>query len=150
MASISAPVLQAIAAIAQTHELDVEDVQLLSQGRQQVLDVMLDRDGGIDLELTATVSHEISAALDQEGVSSSLPDGFILQVGSPGVDRPLTLERHWRRAARRLVEVHPNTGDVFTDRIAAVADGVVNFASHEPLALADIDHGSVCVEFTEH
>jgi ribosome maturation factor RimP len=148
MSAIPAPVLEAVAAVTMPHGLDVEDVQLLRQGRQHVLDVMIDRDGGVDLDLTATVSHELSVALDRDDIAQVLPDGYVLQVGSPGVDRPLTLERHWRRASTRMVEVHPRSGEVFTDRVMTVADGSVTFASHDPMPVVDLDHGIVQVEFT--
>jgi len=148
MSAIPASVMQAVNAVTTPHGLDVEDVQLLRQGRQHVLDVMIDRDGGVDLDLTATVSHELSAVLDDDDLSQALPDGYVLQVGSPGVDRPLTLERHWRRATTRLVEVHPRGGDVFTDRVMEVVDGTVTFGTHEPMSVDELDHGFVQVEFT--
>ncbi len=148
MSAIPVSVMQAVNAVTIPHGLDVEDVQLLRQGRQHVLDVMIDRDGGVDLDLTATVSHELSAVLDHDDLAQALPDGYVLQVGSPGIDRPLTLERHWRRAATRLVEVHPRAGDAFTDRVMQVLDGTVIFATHEPMSVDELDHGFVQVEFT--
>jgi ribosome maturation factor RimP len=148
MSAIPATVLAAVTAVTTPHGLDIEDVQLLRQGRQHVLDVMIDRDGGVDLDLTATVSQELSAALDHDEIAQALPDGYVLQVGSPGVDRPLTLERHWRRATTRLVQAHLPTGEVFTDRVVAVADGIVTFATHDPMPVDELDHGLVQVEFT--
>jgi ribosome maturation factor RimP len=148
MSAIPASVLEAVTAVTTPHGLDIEDVQLMRQGRQHVLDIMVDRDGGVDLDLTATVSHELSAALDRDDIAQHLPDGYVLQVGSPGVDRPLTIERHWRRAATRLVEAHLRTGDVFTDRVVAVADGTITFATHDPVSMDELDHGLVQVEFS--
>jgi ribosome maturation factor RimP len=126
--------------------IDLEACDIAQHGRRWILDVVVDQDGGIDLDAIAALSTALSAALDP--LDSALPDGYVLQVGSPGVDRPLTLERHWRRAAGRLVQVHPKRSDMFTDRVIAVRDGSVEFASHDACALDELDHGFVQIEFT--
>jgi len=148
MSSVSDSVAQLMSDIGVSFGIDVEDAQLIKQGRITVLDVTIDRDGGVDLDFLAEISSEFSRVLDESPVGKELPEGYVLQVGSPGIDRPLTLERHWRRAARRLVEVHPKQTVVFTDRIVAVVDGAVQFAQHEPINVDDIDHGIVQIEFT--
>jgi len=65
--------------------------------------VVVDADGGVSLDDIALVSREVSARLDGAGAMGEAP--YTLEVSSPGVDRPLTLPRHWRRAAGRLVRV---------------------------------------------
>ena len=62
---------------------------LLSGGRRQVLQIMLDRKDGkpIDVEDCASVSRAASAILDVEDPISS---AYTLEVSSPGIDRPLT------------------------------------------------------------
>jgi ribosome maturation factor RimP len=148
MSPVSDSVAQLINDVAVGCGVDLEDAQLITQGRSTVLDVTMDRDGGVDLDLLAEISSELSRVLDASSASNELPEGYVLQVGSPGVDRPLTLERHWRRAVRRLVDVHPKNAEMFTDRIVSVVDAQVQFAEHEPLAIDEIDHGIVQVEFT--
>jgi ribosome maturation factor RimP len=148
MSSVSDSVAQLMSDVGAGFGVDVEDAQLIKQGRITVLDVTIDRDGGVDLDFLAEISSEFSRVLDENPVGNELPEGYVLQVGSPGIERPLTLERHWRRAARRLVEVHPKQAAMFTDRIVAVVDGAVQFAQHEPINVEDIDHGIVQVEFT--
>ena len=140
------PIQQTIAQTVAGLGIDLEACELTQHGRRWVLDVVVDRDGGIDLDAIAALSTTLSVALDP--LERALPDGYVLQVGSPGVDRPLTLERHWRRAAGRLVQVHPKRSDVFTDRVLAVRDGRVEFTNHEPCALDELDHGIVQIEFT--
>ena len=62
---------------------------------------MVDADGGVGLDAIAEVSREVSVRLDASGVMGEVP--YTLEVSSPGVDRPLTEPRHWRRAQGRLV-----------------------------------------------
>jgi ribosome maturation factor RimP len=84
-------------------EIDLEAVKLSSAGRRIVLRIVVDTDGGLSLDDIAEVSREVSAKLDAKNVMGE--DPYTLEVTSPGVDRPLTQPRHWRRAAGRLVIV---------------------------------------------
>jgi ribosome maturation factor RimP len=83
--------------------LDLEAVRVTSAGRRTVLRVVVDGDGGVSLDDIALVSRELSAVLDASPVMGEQP--WTLEVSSPGVDRPLTEPRHWRRAMGRLVTV---------------------------------------------
>ncbi len=84
-------------------EIDLEAVKLSSAGRRTILRIVIDADGGISLDDIAEVSREVSATLDAKNAMSE--EAYTLEVTSPGVDRPLTQPRHWRRAAGRLVIV---------------------------------------------
>jgi ribosome maturation factor RimP len=128
------------------HDVDLESVSLTKAGKRHVLRVVVDRDGGVDLDLVATLSRAVSDLIDQQ--PDLVPSNTVLEVTSPGVDRPLTEERHWRRAAGRLVDVTPRANTGFIDRVTEVSDGVVRFASGREMSLADIESGAVQVEFT--
>jgi len=83
---------------------DLEALVLTPMGRRSLLRVVIDRDEGISLDDIAGMSHAVAEVLDDdEGVIGKAP--YVLEVTSPGVDRPLTEARHWRRAIGRLVEV---------------------------------------------
>src|ERR1700722_4194745 len=82
--------------------LDLESVRVTAAGRRRLLRVVVDSDWGVSLDDAATVSREVSGALDAVAVMGDFP--YTLEVSSPGVDRPLTDPRHWRRAAGRLVQ----------------------------------------------
>jgi ribosome maturation factor RimP len=86
---------------------DLEDLLLSRAGRRHLVRVVVDGDGGVSLDDIAQVSRAVSAALDaaEESGGELLPGEYALEVGSPGVDRPLTLPRHWRRNVGRLVAV---------------------------------------------
>jgi ribosome maturation factor RimP len=100
--------------------VDVEDVEVHKAGRRHVVRIVVDRDGGVDLDLVAAVSQKASELLDQPPLSDELPGPFVLEVTSPGVDRPLTQPRHWRRALTRLVHVTLDDGSAVDGRITEV------------------------------
>jgi ribosome maturation factor RimP len=83
--------------------VDLEDCSIKQAGRREVLTVIVDKDGGIDLDEIARISFAISEELDSIEELEEHP--FVLEVSSPGTDRPLTEVRHWRRAINRLVNV---------------------------------------------
>ncbi len=84
-----------------TMGMDLESVRITSAGRRRLLRVVVDSDGGVSLDDIALVSRELSARLDDAAAMGEAP--YTLEVSSPGVDRPLTEPRHWRRATGRLV-----------------------------------------------
>ena len=84
---------------------------------------MVDSDHGVSLDDAADVSRDVSALLDAGNALGDVP--YTLEVSSPGVDRPLTEPRHWRRARGRLVRVKvTGEGPVEGRVLAADADGV--------------------------
>lgn len=93
---------------------DLEEVAAQRAGSRQLLRVVVDGDGGITLDDVAEVSQAVSAALDESGLMGEA--AYDLEVTSPGVSRPLTLPRHWRRNLGRLVTVNA-AGDEVTGRI---------------------------------
>ncbi|WP_033344701.1 ribosome maturation factor RimP [Catenuloplanes japonicus] len=106
---------------------DLEDLTVSRAGRRQIIRILLDADGGVGLDAIAQVSRAISAALDEaeETGGELVPGEYQLEVGSPGVDRPLTLPRHWRRNVGRLVQVTAGDKQVTGRITAADEDGVV-------------------------
>ncbi|MFF0376959.1 ribosome maturation factor RimP [Actinoplanes missouriensis] len=126
---------------------DLEDVNVSRAGRRHVVRVLVDTDGGISLDDVAVVSRAISDALDaaEESGGELLAGEYQLEVGSPGVDRPLTEPRHWRRNTGRLVAVNGLIGRVIsTDDTGVTLD--VDSATRE-LAWTDLGAGKVQIEF---
>ncbi|GAB4099225.1 ribosome maturation factor RimP [Sinomonas halotolerans] len=110
------------------HGLILEGVTLTQAGRHRVLHVAVDlpedQEGGVGLDAIAEVSRDVSAALDADPAGDSRP--YDLEVSSPGVSRPLTQPRHWRRARGRLVKVNVIQGENVTGRLTEVAEsGIV-------------------------
>src|SRR5580692_713787 len=103
--------------------MDLESVRVTAAGRRRLLRVVVDSDHGVSLDDAADISRQLSAALDAVAVMGDFP--YTLEVSSPGVDRPLTDPRHWRRAAGRLVQVTVTDSGIVTGRIvSADPDGV--------------------------
>jgi ribosome maturation factor RimP len=131
--------------------MDLESVRVTAAGRRRLLRVVVDSDEGVSLDDAAAVSRELSAALDTVSVMGDFP--YTLEVSSPGVDRPLTDRRHWRRAAGRLVTVTvTDTGGSrpVSGRIrAADADGVTLDVEGDRrrFAYAVLGPGAIQVEF---
>jgi ribosome maturation factor RimP len=109
---------------------DLEDLVVTPAGRRSVVRVVVDRDEGVTLDDIAEVSRAVSAVLDDnDGVMGRAP--YVLEVTSPGVDRPLTEPRHWRRNVGRLVAVPvgpAGAAEQLTGRITAVDDAGVTLA----------------------
>jgi ribosome maturation factor RimP len=103
--------------------LDVEAVELTPAGKRRVLRVAVDKDGGVTLDDVALATKEVSSVLDASDVMGEHP--YTLEVTSRGVDRPLTLPRHWRRNAGRLVKVALVEGGEVTGRIGDSGDDAV-------------------------
>ena len=138
---------EGIAPVLAQAGVDLEAVTVQSAGRRDIVRVVVDRDGGIDLDLIATLSRDISEVLDAPGLADALAASYVLEVSSPGVDRPLTEPRHWRRATGRLVEARLVDDSVVTGRIEAADEATVRIDGRT-IPLAQLARGQVQVEFT--
>jgi ribosome maturation factor RimP len=109
---------------------DLEELVVTPAGRRSVVRVVVDRDTGVTLDDIAEVSRAVSAVLDDnDGDLGRAP--YVLEVTSPGVDRPLTEPRHWRRNTGRLVTVTigpSGATEQVTGRVTAVDDAGVTLA----------------------
>ncbi|MFJ6197198.1 ribosome maturation factor RimP [Micromonospora sp. NPDC092111] len=144
---------------------DLEDLSVSRAGRRHVVRVIVDADGGINLDAVADVSRAVSAALDaaEESGGDIVAGEYQLEVSSPGVDRPLTLPRHWRRNVGRLVKVTARVADLpeqrgeqpagdrqVTGRVAAADDERVVLetgSGRVEHSYAELGPGRVQVEF---
>lgn len=130
------------------HGLDLEELEISPAGRRRRVSVVVDADGGVDLDRCAALSHAVSTVFDESGVMGENP--YTLEVSSRGVSRPLTMPRHWRRSVGRLVRLGLVDGDDVVGRIEAADEaGVVVDVdgSARQLAYDAIGAARVQVEF---
>lgn len=128
---------------------ELEQVHVQQAGRNQVVKVVVDSDTGIGLDEVADVSRAVSSALDAQ--DDVLRGAYTLEVTSPGLDRPLTKPRHWRRARLRKVSVRTQedkflarVGDADDDGVELLVDGQLRRVGY-----AEIEHAVIEVEFKE-
>ena len=128
--------------------LDVEEVEISNAGRRRLIRVLVDKDGGVTLDDIAGAATVVGRVLDDTDVLGESP--YTLEVTSPGVDRPLTLPRHWRRNVDRLVSVRPTEGGAFTGRVVeAGADSATLDVKgrRRKVAYTDVAKAKVEIEF---
>lgn len=129
---------------------DLEELDVQQSGRRRQLKVVIDADDGVDLDDIADVSRALSEVLDE--YDHVLVGSYTLEVTSPGVDRPLTKQRHWRRARNRLARILLTDGGELLGRVGraeesgvwVLADGRVR-----RLIYGDIERAVVEVEFQQ-
>lgn len=133
--------------------LDLEGVELAAAGSRRVLRVAVDQDGGVDLDTVAEATRAVSGAVGTSAGDAVLGDRpYTLEVSSPGVSRPLTLPRHWRRNTGRLVQVRRHQGEPVTGRVRShdedPAGGVVLEVSGQAVHVpySDVRRAKVQVE----
>lgn len=144
----------ALAPVVAAVGYDLEDVEVRRAGAHSSVVVVVDRDSGVSLDDVADVSRACGEALDDPGLAGALPGGYTLEVTSPGVDRPLTAARHWRRNVGRLVAVPLRSGGSLTGRVTKADEATVTLETavkgrvgHREVALAELGPGRVQVEF---
>jgi ribosome maturation factor RimP len=134
--------------------LDLEAVELSNAGRRRLLRIVVDADvdedgtGGLTLDRLAEATRVVSQALDASDAMGE--QRYTLEVTSPGVDRPLTAPRHWRRNVGRKVTVTASDQKRRTGRIRTVGEESVTLdvgGTEVEMRYADIDKALVQVEF---
>jgi len=145
----------------------VEDVSVTPAGKRRIVRILVDRNlsdldasdttsqvGALSLDDVADATRAISSLLDDSEVMGATP--YVLEVSSPGVGRPLTHPRHFRRNVTRLVELSRLDGSRLTGRLVeAGAEGLTLAVpaskdqpdSQEHIPYADVARAEVQVEF---
>jgi ribosome maturation factor RimP len=88
--------------VAKAHGVELLEFDRRRQGRSQVLSVVLDSEDGVDADVVERVNKDLSLELDE---ADPLPGSYILEVTTPGLDRPLRTGRDFRRQRGHEVEI---------------------------------------------
>jgi len=124
----------------------LEDVIITSAGRRSMLTIIVDGDTHLSLDQVTSATKAIGEIV--EGLQSLGDTPFTLEVTSPGLDRPLTKPRHWRKNIDRLVKIILLDGSVVNGRIksATETDVLVDDVSIE---FSTIKRATLEVEFKQ-
>ena len=122
----------------------LEEVTVTPVGKSRMVTVIVDNEKHLNLDQVTAVSREISEVVETLGALGEHP--FTLEVTSPGIDRPLTAPRHWRKNVDRLVKATKNDGTVVEGRIGEVTEVDVVVGEHR-LAYSDIKKALIEIEF---
>jgi ribosome maturation factor RimP len=142
------PLLDLLAGPLASAGLDVEAVELASAGRRRMVRVLVDKDGGVTLDEISDATRTVNNLLDESDVMGEAP--YTLEVTSPGIDRPLTEPRHWRRNVDRLVKVTMTDGSSLTGRVKDADESAATLdvsGSTRALAYDDVAKAKVEIEF---
>ncbi|NMM85268.1 ribosome maturation factor RimP [Rhodococcus sp. SRB_17] len=146
-------VIELVSELVQAQGYDVEDVVVTQAGKHSAVRIMVDSDSGIELDAAADISRLVSELFDSLEEVGETP--YTLEVTSPGIDRPLTLGRHWRRARGRKARIDladetvvGRIGLLGDDSVAVVLNSRGRFTVRE-IPLADVQKAVVQVEFSK-
>jgi len=115
--------------IAESEGLELMDLEYKTGQSRNLLRVFIDKDGGVTLSDCENLSRQLSAVLD---VNDLLKNAYVLEVSSPGVDRPLRTDHDYQRSVGRAVRI------TFEDESGKVMQNVG--------LLTSVDNGSVTIE----
>ena len=124
-----------LAPTVEQQQLFLEDIEIKMAGVNRTVHVIVDlpegEAGGVSLDRISDVAHAISEAMDADPHDDGRP--YSLEVSSPGVSRPLTAPRHWRRNVGRMVSVNVLTGDDVMGRLVSVDDDGITLIPELPV-----------------
>ncbi|MFJ1900845.1 MULTISPECIES: ribosome maturation factor RimP [unclassified Streptomyces] len=104
--------------LVSAEQLDLEEIEVSRAGRRRVLRIIVDSEEGVELDTCADLSRAISEKLDETDAMGE--EEYVLEVSSPGADRPLTEHRHYVRNTGRLARLTLNEGGELVARVLAV------------------------------
>jgi ribosome maturation factor RimP len=150
--TLSQNVSEAIKSFLDAQGVEFVELQLQQHKGRWLVRVFVDNNGGISLEDCRNLSFEISQLLDAEDL---IPASYVLEVSSPGLDRPLKNLRDFQRQCQRMVTVFLHSPYLdkaqYTGRVAAVTEShlFLHSDTETPIAIPfqSIDHGAVELEF---
>ncbi len=150
--ALSDQISQLVTPAVESQGLFLEDVHIVSPGKHRIVTCIVDGPTSLNLDQVTAVSRAISELLDEAAFMGETP--FTLEVTSPGVDRPLTVPRHFLKNQGRLLKIVKIDGQVVTGRIVESNETTVTLSFTEKkeekqveVAFADIKRATVEIEF---
>ena len=126
--------------------LVLEEVQVQTPGKHRFVTVIVDSETGLNLDQVTDASRLVGEAMDLATFMGDAP--YTLEVTSPGVDRPLTAPRHWRKNVDRLVKIIKNDGQICKGRIESATEDAVTLDCCS-VNYSDIKRATIEIEFNQ-
>jgi ribosome maturation factor RimP len=128
--TIAEQIIMFIEPVLEEMGFELVDVEYLGAGGRTVLRIYMDRPGGVTIDDCARVSREIGVLID---VKNLIPQRYVLEVSSPGLNRRLKNERDFAWAIGKRVKVRmksPLEGRRnFAGRLTRVKSGMIVIAA---------------------
>jgi len=137
-------IVAALAPIIEASGNFLEDLTITSAGKHRILTVVVDGEKHLNLDEVTAITKSLSEVVENLSEIGDLP--FTLEVTSPGVDRPLTLPRHWRKNLGRLINITLNDDSKVTGRIGESTESDVQI-DESKIKFADIKKATIEIEF---
>lgn len=141
---VKADITAAIEPIIRATGNYLEDLTIQSAGKRRMITVIVDGDTHLNLDQVTVITKEISEVIENLSALGDIP--FTLEVTSPGLDRPLTLPRHWRKNLGRLISITLQDGSKIKGRIGEASESSV-IVDEAKVNFADIKRAVLEVEF---
>ena len=122
----------------------LEELTITTAGKVKILTVIVDSDSHLNLDQITAGTKEISEIV--EGLAELGENAFTLEVTSPGIDRPLTKPRHWRKNFDRLVKITMTSGKDIEGRIGEATEATV-LVGDQKVSFEDIKRAVLEIEF---
>ena len=155
MADITAIAEERFRPIVESAGYILEEVTLTTIANERFLSVIVDHDTSINLDEVTVISRAISEDIDAADPFGDLT--FTLEVTTPGIDRPLTQPRHWRKNLNRIIRIVKVDGDVVEGRMTAFDEENISLTENikgrmkkHTVPFSDVKKATVQVEFKHH
>jgi ribosome maturation factor RimP len=142
--SLNEDISAAIRPIIEASGNYLEELTITSAGKVKILTVIVDSDSHLNLDQITAVTKEISEVI--ETLEELGDSAFTLEVTSPGIDRPLTKPRHWRKNFDRLVKITMTSGKDIQGRIGEATEANV-LVGDQKVSFEDIKRAVLEIEF---
>ena len=142
--SLNEDISAAIRPIIEASGNYLEELTITSAGKVKILTVIVDSDSQLNLDQITAVTKEISEVI--ETLEELGDSAFTLEVTSPGIDRPLTKPRHWRKNFDRLVKITMTSGKDIQGRIGEATETNV-LVGDQKVSFEDIKRAVLEIEF---
>ena len=155
MSEMTSPVIKEVTALIEPildeMEIELVDIEFLSEQSRWILRIYVDESGGITLDACARVSREIGDLIE---VKDIFDQGYVLEVSSPGLNRRLKKEKDFERAVGKNIKIRmatPLEGQQnFRGSLQSFQDGILCLSVKDDLILlpyGDVEKANLVYDF---